>query len=166
MDHVETTVALAIAAVLFAVATFFLVRQKQTLAAIRYQTEMPAGQRAYLWRQFQRRLVGSMLLFLLGGLLVCSLFLDYEPLRQPLQELPPEQQDAAKQAFRVITIYWMTFLMLLMVALALAVFDFWDTARFGMQQQKLLFQQHQEMLEADLAELKYRHGGSSNGTPK
>jgi hypothetical protein len=48
--------------------------------------------------------------------------------------------------------------------LAVAVFDFWDTARFGVQQQKLLFQQHQEMLEAELAEHKYRQNGS-NGTP-
>ncbi len=125
---------------------------------------MPAEQRAYLWRQFRRRLVGSILLILLAGMLVGSLFLDYDPLRQPIEQLPLEQQEAAKQAFRVVSIYWMSFLMLLLVLLAIAVFDFWDTARFGVQQQKLLFQQHQELLAAELAEHKNRQS-HSNGTP-
>ena len=122
---------------------------------------MPAEQRAYLWRQFQRRLVGSILLILLAGLLVGSLFLDFEPLRKPIEQVPAAKQEAAKQAFRVVSIYWMTFLMLLLVMLAIAVFDFWDTARFGVQQQKLLFLQHQEMLEAELTENKHRRNGAN-----
>jgi hypothetical protein len=164
VEPLEITVAILIAAILVAVAVYFIVRQKQTLRTIRSDADMPAEQRAYLWRQFQRRLVGSILLILLAGLLVGSLFLDYEPLRKPIEQVPAAEQEAAKQAFRIVSIYWMTFLMLLLVMLAIAVFDFWDTARFGVQQQKLLFQQHQEMLEAELAEHKHRQHGS-NGTP-
>jgi hypothetical protein len=164
VEPLEITVALLIAALLCAVAVFFIVRQSQTLRIVRADADMPAEQRAYLWRQFQRRLVGSILLILLAGLLVGSLFLDYEPLRKPIEQVPLEQQEAAKQAARIISIYWMTFLMVLLVLLAVAVFDFWDTARFGVQQHKLLFQQHQEMLEAELAEHKYRQN-NSNGTP-
>jgi hypothetical protein len=164
VEPLEITVALLIAAILVAVAAYFIVRQQQTLRTIRTDATMSAEQRAYLIRQIQRRLVGSILLFLLAGMLVGSFFLDYEPLRKPIEQVPLEQQEIAKQAFRIISIYWMTFLMLLLVLLAIAVFDFWDTARFGVQQQKLLFQQHQEMLEAELAEHKYRQN-DSNGTP-
>jgi uncharacterized protein HemX len=158
------TVAMLIAAVLVAVAAFFVMRQQRTLRSVRADAAMPAEQVRYLLRQAQRRLFGSVLLFLLAGMLVGSLFLDYEPLRKPIDEIPLEQQEAAKHAVRVVTIYWMAFLMLLLAVMALAVFDFWATARFSIQQQKLLFQQHQEMLEADLIEHKYRQG-NSNGTP-
>lgn len=163
MDNLEIIMASGIAATLCGVAVYFLVRQQQTLRGARADPAMPAEQRAYLMRQFQRRLFGSILLFLLAAMLVGSLFLDYEPLRQPIEEVPPAQQEAAKQAVRVISIYWMVFLMLLMAVMALAVFDFWATARFSVQQQKLLFQQHQDMLEAELTEHKYRQN-DSNGT--
>ncbi len=158
------TVAMLIAAVLVGVAAIFIVRQQQTLRSVRADAAMPAEQVRYLLRQSQRRMFGSVLLVLLAGMLVGSLFLNYEPLRKPIEQVPPDQQEAAKQALRVVTIYWMVFLMLLMAVMALAVFDFWATARFSVQQQKLLFQQHQEMLEAELTEHKYRQN-DSNGTP-
>src|SRR5207302_1055654 len=125
MDTLEMTVAMLIAAVLVAVAAFFIVRQQQTLRTVRAGAAMPAEQVRYLLRQSQRRLFGSILLFLLAGMLVGSLFLDYEPLRKPIEQIPPEQQEAAKQAVRVVTIYWMAFLMVLLAVLALAVLDFW-----------------------------------------
>jgi hypothetical protein len=46
-----------------------------------------------------------------------------------------------------------------MVMLALAVIDFWSTARYGMQQQKRLMQEHQEMLAAELEEHRHRQAG-------
>jgi uncharacterized protein HemX len=163
LDTLEMTVAMLIAAVLVAVAAFFIARQQQTLRTLRADAAMPAEQRTYLLRQSQRRVFGSILLFLLAGMLVGSLFLDYEPLRKPIEQIPVWQQEAAKQAFRVFSIYWMVFLMLLLAVMALAVFDFWATARYSVQQQKLLFQQHQEMLEAELTEHKYRQN-DSNGS--
>jgi hypothetical protein len=164
VNPLEMTVAMLIAAMLVAVAAFFIVRQQQTLRTVRADAGMDAEQRRYLLRQSQRRLFGSFLLFLLAGMLVGSLFLDYEPLHKPIEQVQPELQEAAKQAFRVLSLYWMAFLMLLLAVMALAVFDFWATARFSVQQQKLLFQQHQEMLEAELTEHKYRQN-DSNGTP-
>jgi hypothetical protein len=164
LDTLQMTVALLIAAVLVAVAAFFIARQRQTMRIVRADAAMPAEQVRYLIRQSQRRLFGSILLLVLAGMLVGSLFFDYEPLHVPIDELPLDQQEAARQAVRVFSIYWMTFLMLLLAVMALAVFDFWATARFGVQQQKLLFQQHQQMLEAELAAHKYRQD-NSNGTP-
>jgi hypothetical protein len=43
-----------------------------------------------------------------------------------------------------------------MATLALAVFDLWATARHGVQQQKRLLLEHQEMLAAELEELRHR----------
>ena len=95
---------------------------------------------------------GSLVLVLLAVMLFGSLFLDYEPFRMPAEELPQAEQQADKQATRFLVIYWMALLLLVMAVLALAVFDLWATVRHGVQQQKQLFQDHQEMLEAELEE--------------
>jgi len=77
-------------------------------------------------------------------------------LRKPVDELAQAEQEADKQATRFLIIYWMALLLLVMAVLALAVFDLWATVRHGVQQQKQLFQEHQEMLEAELEEHRHR----------
>jgi len=155
------TVGIVIAAVLLAIAVFFIVRQRQTLRTVRADAAMPEDQRQYLLRQCQRRTFGSVLLILLAGMLVGSLFFDYEPIRKPIDEVPVVEQEAAKQAVRLVGVYWMAFLLMLMALMVLAVADFWATARFSVQQQRQLFQQHRDMLEAELTEHKYRQGNSN-----
>ncbi|HZZ77116.1 MAG TPA: hypothetical protein VFE62_01275 [Gemmataceae bacterium] len=164
MDTVELTVCIAIAVVLVGVAAFFFVRQRQTLQSVHADASMSEEQRRYLLTQARRRIAGSVLLLILAGMLVGSLFFDYEPLRTKIHELPAEQQEAAKYAVRVFGVYWMAFLFVLLALMALAVFDFWATARFSVQQQRQLFQQHQDMLEAELTEHRYRQD-NSNGAP-
>src|SRR5437868_3004064 len=108
---------------MIAAAFYFTWSQGQTLQYLRLDMQMPADQRRYLYRQSRRRLFGSFVLALLAIMLVGSLFLDYEPLRQPLGELPPAEKEAAKNAYRFISFYWMVFLLFLMALLALAIFD-------------------------------------------
>jgi hypothetical protein len=164
LDTLELTVAIIMAAVLVGVAGYFIVRQRQTLRNVAADAAMSEEQRRYLTRQAWRRIFGSVLLLGLAGMLVGSLFFDYEPLRKPIDQVPEAEKEAAKFAVRVIGVYWVAFLLVLLAVMALAVFDFWATARFSLQQQRALFQQHQDMLEAELTEYRYRHG-NSNGTP-
>ena len=50
----------------------------------------------------------------------------------------------------------MTLLLLVMAVMALAIFDLWATARYSVRLQKQLVQEHQEALEAELAEHRHR----------
>ena len=150
------TLGIAIALIILAVAAYFIWMQWRTLHVVRTDPKMPADQRRYLVRQCMRRLFGSIVLILLAALLMGSLFLPYNPSLEPLEKLPPEEQELAKGTFRFVISYWITLLMLVMVVMALAVFDLWATARHGMRQQKQLLQEHQEALEAELTEHRHR----------
>jgi heme/copper-type cytochrome/quinol oxidase subunit 2 len=150
------TAAIVIAIIMIGTAAYFIWRQRLTLRTLRADAHVPLDQRRYLLKQCQRRLFGSVVLILLAFMMIGSLFLDYQLLGNPLENVPPAEQEAAKQSFRFISIYWMTFLLLLMAVLALAVFDLWATARHGVRQQKQLLQEHQEMLESELEEHRHR----------
>jgi len=145
--------------VLVAVAGFFLWRQWETLQGLAVETTLSPDQRRFHLKQSQRRLFGSLLLFILAGMVFGCLFLEFEPVQKPLDEMDPAEREAAKQAARLLAIYVMTMLLMVMVMLALAVIDFWATARYGMQQQKRLLQEHQEMLAAELEEHRHRQAG-------
>jgi hypothetical protein len=144
------------AIVLVGMALYFGWRQRAAQQAMAFNTNVSREQRLYVLRQTQRRFFGSALLMVLAGLLIGSLFLDYDVLRRPINEVPLAEQEAAKEIVRLVSFYWMSFLLLLMALLALAVIDLWATARHGVQMQKKLFQEHQEMLKADLAEHRQR----------
>src|ERR1043166_2579881 len=109
----ETTIGIVIAAVMIAAAVYFTWTQGRTLQALQFDNDMAVDQRRYLQKQSRRRLFGSFILALLAVMLVGSLFLDYEPLRQPLAELPPAEQEAAKNAIRFVSFYWIVFLLFL-----------------------------------------------------
>ena len=150
------TLGIAFAILVLAVAVYFIWRQQATLRALRADTRMAPDQRRFLMRQCVRRTFGSGVLIVLAVMLAGSLFLDYEPLSRPLPELPEAEQQAAKQAVRFITIYWMTVLLILMAVMALAILDLWATARHGIWQQKQLLQEHQDALKAELTEHRHR----------
>jgi hypothetical protein len=145
----EIAIGLVIAAILVAVAVYFVRRQRHLLQHLRMSTELAKDHRRYLLKQSWRRMFGSLLLVVLAVMLVGSLFLDYEP---PLPEANPE---AAKEALPFLVVYVIVMLLVVMLLLVVAVFDFWATARFGVEQRKQLVQEHQELLAAELAQ--YRH---------
>jgi hypothetical protein len=156
VNALEITLGLLFAVALVAVAGYFAWRQMATLRTLQSDMTVPKDQRRYLLKQSQRRLFGSLLLFLLAGMLAGCLFLDYDPWRKSLDNVPQVDRETAGQSLQFLVFYFMSMLLLLLVMLALAVLDFWATARFGMQQQKQLLQEHQEMLEAELAEHRHR----------
>ncbi|MSQ93366.1 MAG: hypothetical protein EXR98_02285 [Gemmataceae bacterium] len=156
MNALEIAIGILFAIILIAVAVSFGWRQRLTLKKLHADRMVPKDQRLYLLKQCQRRLFGSGLLVLLAGMLIGCLFLDFDPQRLTPEGVAQVDRETAKQATQFLGFYFMSMLLLVMVMLALAVFDFWATARHGVQQQKQLFQEHQEMLEAELTELRHR----------
>ncbi len=156
MNALESMLGLLFAAALFAVAVYFAWRQQLALRTCRGDQAVPREQRLYLLKQCQRRLFGCVLLVVLAGMLAGSVFLDFDPLRMSPDEVPQVDRETAKQAVQFLSFYVMVMLLVLMVMLSLAVFDFWATARFGVQQRKQLLQEHQQVLEAELAEHRHR----------
>lgn len=151
MTPPEIAIGLVIAAVLLAVAVYFALRQRLILQHLRFSTALTKDHRRYLLRQSWRRMFGSMLLVVLAVMLVGSLFLDYEP------PLPEANLEASKDAVRFLSVYVMAMLLVVLMILVVAVFDFWATARFGVEQRKQLVQEHQELLAAELAEYRNRN---------
>lgn len=159
MDTLGTALGIFIAAVMLAVSIYFAYLQQITLRTLHFNPKMSLDQRRYLTRQCWRRLFGSLVLILLAMMLVGSVFLDYDPLRMSPDDVPQVDREAAKQSVRLLSLYLMAMLLLLMVILTLAIFDFWATARFSVRQHKELFQEHQEILAAELEELRHRQSG-------
>lgn len=159
MDVLGTTLGFLIAVVMIAVSVYFAGMQRSTLRAMQFDVKMTPDQRLYLTKQCWRRMFGSVVLVLLAGMLIGSVFLDYDPLQMSPDDMPQANREDAKQAVRFLGFYLMAMLLLLLIILTLAVFDFWATARFGMRQHKALVQEHQEMLEAELEELRHRNNG-------
>jgi hypothetical protein len=150
VPSLDTATGLLFAAILFAVAIFYARRQQATLQQVRFDAGMPKDQRRYLLKQSWRRMFGSLLLVVLAGMLVGSLFLDWEPLADGVDEA------AAKQSVHFLVAYVLAMFLIWMMILLVAVIDFWATARFGVEQRKQLVQEHQELLAAELAQFRNR----------
>lgn len=143
-------IGLLIAATLLAVAIYYARRQQTTLQQLRFNTALAKDQRSYLLKQCWRRLFGSLLLVVVAGMLVGSLFLNYDL-------TPPDiDREAFNEGARFLFAYVMAMLLVVMMILIIAVFDFWATARFGVEQRKQLVQEHQELLAAELAQFRHR----------
>lgn len=145
---------IGLAAVLVFVAVFFGLRQRTTLAQVRRDPEMTADDRAYYLKQARRRLLCSVLLIVVAGLLVGWFFVDDVSMR----ELPPGQEPSQedKDAARFIALYWIVLLCVLMGILLLASFDLIATARFGMRRVRQLEQERRAALEMEAARLRRR----------
>lgn len=144
MDPLGITLGLIIAIAMIAVAAYFAWRQRIVMQSLGFDDRISSDHRRYLIKQSWRRLFGSIVLLVLAGMLIGSLFLNYDPKQMSRDEL------------RFVTIYLMTMLLLVLVILSLAVFDFWATARHSVQQQKQLFREHQEQLQAELDAHRHR----------
>ena len=149
MSPIGILVGIALAAILVAIAAYFAWRQHLVWRAVRFDTNADSEHRRYLIRQCQRRYFGSFLLFVLACMLVGSLFLDFNA-------EPGADRELAKQALRYLSLYVMAMMLPLLGILVIAILDFWATARFSLQQQRQLLQEHQRELAADLMEQRQR----------
>jgi hypothetical protein len=155
LPYVQLPVGVALAFVLVFVAVFFGLRQRRTLGQLRGDTDMAEEERDYLTRQVRRRLFCSALLIVLAGFLLGWFFIEQDwPNLAPAEGEP--LSDEAKDQVRFFVFYWIAALLVLLVILFLASWDFLATARYGFARQKQLEQERRAMLEMEAAKLRRR----------
>jgi hypothetical protein len=143
-------------AALLLLAGYFAWRQFQTRRALVHDRTMPAEERGYLLRQSRRRLICSMLMFLFAGFLIGWYFIEIN-----LPELKPAAADEKPPPLvELLAYYWIAALLVLFGILALAGVDFFATARYGLQQKKLLEIERRAALEIEAARLRNERNGS------
>jgi hypothetical protein len=155
--------------VLLFVAILYAVRQILSLRRLRQTEEMPLDERAYLLGRARRRLVNSLLMFVLGIMLA----VDLAYLEMPAQQLA-DQRAALEQEgeapplnpqerwfARLYGSFFVLFLLVLMVVVFLAAFDYWATRRYGLGQRRKLLADRRAMIEREVARLRQERNGHS-----
>jgi hypothetical protein len=146
-----------LAALLVGVAVYFIRQQKKTLALLR-SGEPPAREdRLYLRKQVNRRLLCSILMIIIAGMLVGSMFLD-DWLRGPprnqdeIDRLEVGQLDQEKREIAgAKVVYWVAVLIVIFAMLFLAILDLMATARFGLRQHRQLESERKAMLQEEVS---------------
>lgn len=151
----EFSVGISLAAILVVVAVYFGWRQRTTLAQLRHDVHIAPEDRLYYVKQICRRLICSVLLILLAGMVVGWFFLDHDVTALRPAEGQPLTEEA-KDSLRFIATYWIVALGLVLVILLLASFDFMATARFGMRRMRQLENDRRTILEMEAAKLRRR----------
>ena len=146
---------IGLAAVLAAIAIVSLRYQFRNLGRLRRET-LPSDDRRYLRGQCQRRTLNSVLLLALAGMMVGSYWsggmqelsrIATVKQQDPPAEITPED----RETIRMWAAYWIVFLFLLFVVVAVAIADYSATTLYGRQQLRRLQGEHRERLERDLA---------------
>jgi heme A synthase len=142
--------------VLLGVAGYFGWQQIRNSQTLRHDSAMLPQERNFLRRQIRRRLICSVLMVVLAGLLV-GWFVIASRLPEHLPSHPDEK--ASDNPWVVMIVYYLTFALLVLFAiLILAGIDLIATARFGLRSQRLLESERRAVLEAEAARFrKKRH---------
>jgi hypothetical protein len=155
--------------VLLSVAILYIVRQIVALRRLRTTEEMALEERAYLHGRARRRLVTSLLLFLLGIMLAGALIY----LEVPAQRLADEQAAKEQQGDRTPLApekrefaqfygwFWILFLFILMAVVFLAALDYWATRRYGLRQHRKIIDDRRAMIEREVSRLRQERNGHS-----
>jgi len=155
--------------VLLFVAILYIVRQVFALRRLRAAEEMSLEERAYLHGRAQRRLVTSLLLFVLGVMLAGALIYLEAPAHRLAEEqaakkqqgdttpLPPEMQKFAQ----FYGWFWILFLLILMAVVFLAALDYWATRRYGIRQHRKIIDDRRAMIEREVSRLRQERNGHS-----
>jgi sterol desaturase/sphingolipid hydroxylase (fatty acid hydroxylase superfamily) len=164
----ETIFAAVILVALSALALYFGRQQLQALRSLRDQPELPPEDFQYARRQALLRLVGCLLLVVLGAQVgaafifgledrVKALGLQIEAQRAQGQ---PLQLDADQQALRrFYGFYWIAALIILLLIVFLAAYDIWSIRRYGRRHMMKLHAERRAMLEGEVARRRSERNG-------
>lgn len=153
--------------VLIFTAILYTVRQIQALRRLRAAEEMPLEERDYSRSRARRRLVMSLLLFLLGILLTGALIYLEGPAHELAEEraaqrqqgeLPPLNQEQRELA-RLYLVFWIVFLLILMAVVFLAALDYWATRRYALHQHRKINADRRAMIEREIARVRRERNG-------
>lgn len=153
--------------VLLFVAIFYIVRQIVALRRLRAAEEMAVEERAYLHGRARRRLITSLLLFLLGVMLAGALiYLEGRAQQLAEEQAAKEQQGdttplAPEQRgfVQFYTWFWIFFLLILMTVVFLAALDYWATRRYGLRQHRKIIDDRRAMIEREISRLRQERNG-------
>lgn len=152
--------------VLLFVAIFYTVRQILALRRLRATEEMPLEEHAYLHSRARRRLVTSLLLFLLGIMLAVALIYLEAPAHDLAEKLAAMREqgdstpDPEQRTFtRFYLSFWIVFLLILMTVIFLAGWDYWATRRYGLRQHRKIIDDRRAMIEREISRLRQQRNG-------
>jgi hypothetical protein len=156
-----------IVVVLVVTAVYFAWRQWQTLRTMPEDNLSPEDRR-YQCAQAWRRLVGSVLMIVLAGLLVGSYWTGQERqaensgkerLARGEDEERPEPNAEQKRFLTQYSIFWIIFGLILLSWMGLALFDIWAIRRFALRHYRRIQEDKREMIERQVARLRSQRNG-------
>lgn len=166
MGTTQTVFGVSIVLVLVGLAFYYGWRQRQVLRGLRDAAEMPHDEYSYLRNQAWRRLVGSFLMLILAGLFVGLLFLEgpASELQKLGEELKARDQtrefNPDERSFvRLYGGYTVVLLLVLLVVIGLAGYEFFAIRRFSVQQLRRIQAERREMIARETARLRSERNG-------
>jgi len=145
--------------ILLGSAGYFAWRQKRTLRSLADPNMLTPEDRLYVHKQVRRRMLSSVLMVALAGMLIGWFFIGRE-LNQPAPPRPVEGQAKPDASVHLITLYVIVALLILFGIVILAITDLMATARFGLRHQRRLENERREMLETQAAILRQQRNGN------
>jgi hypothetical protein len=153
--------------VLLFVAILYIVRQIQAFRRLRGAEEMPLEEHTYLHGRARRRLISSLLMFVLGIMLAGALVYLETPAQRLVDEQAAKEQQGdttppapEKRGFlQLYTSFWLFFLLILMAVVFLAALDFWATRRYGLRQHRKIMDDRRAMIEREISRLRQQRNG-------
>jgi hypothetical protein len=158
MNASEYIFGVTLVLLLLGFAGYFAWRQKRTLRSLSDPNMLTPEDRLYVHKQVRRRMLCSVLMVALAGMLIGWFFIGGELNEQA----PPQPVDGKAEpgvTVRLIMLYVIVALLLLFIIVILAVTDLMATARFGLRHQRRLENERREMLETQAAILRQQRNG-------
>ena len=146
-----------IVVVLVGLAAFYVWRQIQTLRRLRQAADLSHEERQYTHRQAWRRLLGSVLMLVLAGLMAGSLVLEGPANEHLKNEAPPDP--ARQQFWNFYSLYWIVTLLVLLSVIVLAALDLFAIRRFGKRQYRQIQEDRRAMIKDELTRLRSQRNG-------
>jgi hypothetical protein len=152
-------VAMVFAGFLLLLALFSIRFQIRTLKRLRDESHMASDERSYLRNQAYRRMLTSVLILGLAGMLSGAYLSGLEQRAEEIGQKKPANEEGEKPPVRqedkdflpVYMFYWGTTLFLIFLVVSLAIVDIVATRRYAWQQLKRIQSENRSILERDLA---------------
>ena len=158
MNPSEYIFGVTLVLILLGSAGYFAWRQKRTLRSLADPNMLTPEDRLYVHKQVRRRMLCSVLMVALAGMLIGWFFIGRE-LNQPAPPQPVEGEAKPDVSVHLITLYVIVALLILFGIVILAITDLMATARFGLRHQRRLENERREMLETQAAILRQQRNG-------
>jgi hypothetical protein len=164
----ETLFAVVIFVTVLALACYFGRQQLQTLRGLPNQPDLPPEDRDYLRRQALLRLIGCVLLVVLGTQVGAAFVFGLEDrvrlLGQQMEAQrargEPAQLDPDQQALRrFYGFYWIAALIVLLLIVFLAAYDIWSIRRYGRRHMLKIHAERRAMIENEVARRRSERNG-------